>query len=351
MNFKSLGWSVYWDGVFAPFDADGLAPGRVMIAEREHFTVATAGGERDAEPAGKLRYETAGASAWPVTGDWVALGADGRRIEAMLPRRTCFARRRPGGGGLQALAANIDVAFLVTGLDGDFNLRRIERYLYLARESGARAVVVLNKSDLCDDLAVRMDSCERLAPDAPVIAMSALEGSGVGQLAAHVEEGETAVLLGSSGAGKSTIVNRLRGYESQPTRPVREHDSRGRHTTTHRELIALDFGWLLMDVPGIRELQLWAPEEGDGLAATFADIAGLAPLCRFRDCAHEGEPGCAVAEARRRGEIDEGRWVGYSKMRREIARVDRAEDPLAAAEYKRWLKAQHRRQKQIYERR
>jgi ribosome biogenesis GTPase len=346
---KDVGWSAYWGGVFAPFAAGGLEPGRVMIARRGRFAVATPRGEIDAEPAGRLRQETRDASAWPVTGDWVALSAEGRRIEAVVPRRTCFARRRPGGGGLQALAANIDVAFLVAGLDGDFNLRRLERYLYLARESGARAVVVLNKSDLCDDLVSRLRQCERLAPDVPAVAMSALEGSGVGQLAAYVDVGETAVLLGSSGAGKSTIVNRLRGFESQATRPVREHDSRGRHTTTQRELIALDFGWLLMDVPGIRELQLWAPEAGTGLEATFAEIGDLAALCRFRDCSHEGEPGCAVAEARARGEIDEGRWANYAKMRRELERADRSEDPLAAVEYKRQMRVLHRRGKRFYE--
>jgi len=343
MTLEQLGWNVYWDGAFAPFLAEGLEPARVMIAHRGRFTVHTGDAGREVDPAGKLR-STGGL--WPATGDWVALGAGGRRIEAVIPRRTCFARTEPGEGGReQVLAANVDIAFLVAGLDGDFNPRRLERYLHLTLQSGARPVIVLNKSDLCDDLVARIAECNGMACGCPVLALSALQGQGVHQISAHVEPGETAVLLGSSGVGKSTIVNRLLGYQRLATRAVRAGDSRGRHTTTHRELIPLDLGWLLMDVPGLRELQL-LPGGESALDNAFADITGAD--CRFRDCSHSGEPGCAVAEALARGEIDEGRWANYQKLRRELDFLNRSENPRAAAEYKRLTKVVHRRMRGFY---
>ncbi|MGH9671718.1 MAG: ribosome small subunit-dependent GTPase A, partial [Bryobacteraceae bacterium] len=343
MTLEQLGWNVYWDGAFAPFRAEGLEPARVMIAHRGRFTVHTGNTEREVDPAGKLRSM---GGLWPVTGDWVALGAGGRRIEAVVPRRTCFARTEPGEGGReQVLAANVDVAFLVGGLDGDFNPRRLERCLHLALQGGARPVIVLNKSDLCDDLVARIAQCDRLARDCPVVALSALQGHGVQQISVHVEPGQTAVLLGSSGVGKSTIVNRLLGYDRLATQAVRTGDCRGRHTTTHRELIPLDLGWLLMDVPGLRELQL-LPGGESALDNAFADITGAD--CRFRDCSHSGEPGCAVAEALARGEIDEGRWTNYLKLRRELEFLTRSENPGAAAEYKRQTKVVHRRMRDYY---
>jgi len=338
MNFENLGWNAYWDGVFAPF-ADALLPGRVRIAHRESFEVWTAAGELAAVPSGKLRL----GGDWPVTGDWVALSPEGR-IEAVLPRRTAFLRREPGEAMRpQVIAANADVAFLVMGLDHDYNPRRLERYLYLTTVSGARPVIVLNKVDLGEDLDERCRACERLAP---VVALSALTGAGLGALLSQVEPGETAVLLGSSGAGKSTLANRLRGYEAMRTQPVREHDSRGRHTTTHRELIALDLGWLLMDVPGLRELQLWnAPE---ALDHTFADVAALAAQCRFGDCRHQTEPGCAVRQALEGGRLDGGRWGSFQKLEREIAHLDRSSDPEAQAEQKQRWKAIHKEQRRMY---
>ena len=259
-NLESLGWSARWEAEFAPF-AGTLIPGRVRVAYRDSFLVWAADGEHSAVPSGKLRL----AGDWPVTGDWVALTPDGSRIEAVVPRRTAFVRREPGEAMRpQVIAANADVAFLVMGLDHDYNLRRLERYLYLTTVSGTRPVIVLNKSDLCEELEERCRTCERLAP---VVALSALTGAGLGSLLSYVAAGETAVLLGSSGAGKTTLANRLRGFEAMRTHPVREHDSRGRHTTTHRELIPLELGWLLMDVPGLRELQLWSAP--DALDHTF----------------------------------------------------------------------------------
>ena len=334
---ETLGWNAHWDGVFAPFSPE-LIPGRVRVAYRDRFLVFTAEGEQEAVPSGKLRLGTDG----PVTGDWLALS--GGRIEAVLPRLAAFVRRDPGQAMRpQVIAANADVALLVMGLDHDYNQRRLERYLYLTTVSGARPVIVLNKTDLCDAFEGRWRVCERLAP---VVALSALTGAGLGGLLQHVEAGETAVLLGSSGAGKSTIANRLRGFDALRTQPVREHDSRGRHTTTHRELIPLDLGWSLMDVPGLRELQLWSAP--DALDNTFADVAALAEACRFRDCGHDGDPGCAVRLALEDGTLEAGRWGNYQKMQREIAHLERSADPAALAEQKQRWKSIHKEQRRRY---
>ncbi|MBY0505310.1 MAG: ribosome small subunit-dependent GTPase A [Bryobacteraceae bacterium] len=338
MTFENLGWNAHWQGAFAPF-AGTLIPGRVRAAHRDLFLVWSPNGETEATPSGKLRL----GDGWPVTGDWVALTPDGARVEAVLPRRTAFVRREPGESmRAQVIAANADVAFLVMGLDGDYNLRRLERYLYLTTVSGCRPVIVLNKSDLCETLAERCQECESWAP---VVALSALNGDGLGALLRHVEPGETAVLLGSSGAGKTTLANRLRGFAAMRTQPVREHDSRGRHTTTHRELIPLDgLGWLLMDVPGLRELQLWnAP---DALDQTFGDIAELAAQCRFRDCRHQEEPGCAVREALEQGRLPAGRLQNYGKFQKELAYLERTAE--SQLEEKRKWKAIHKEQKRLF---
>ncbi len=330
-----LGWNAHWEAVYAPY-VDGHIPGRIRLVHRGVFNVFTADGEFDAEPSPKLRQGTDRA----VTGDWVALSPDGSRIEAILPRRTAFVRRDPGDKMRpQVIAANADVAFLVMGLDLDYNLRRLERYLYLTAESGARPVIVLNKSDLCEDLDARVKECEKLGP---VVALNALAGNGLDLLTAHMEPAETAVLLGSSGAGKSTIANRLRGSELIRTAPVREHDSKGRHTTTHRELIQLELGWLLMDVPGLRGLQIWTPTNPQALDIAFRDVAALlAQGCRFRDCRHEEDPGCVVRAALENGELDEGRWGNYRKLQGELVRLEVATDIQAKEKEKqRWKNLQ-----------
>ena len=339
-GLETMGWNAHWDGLFAPF-ASAMIPGRVRLSSRDHFIVRTADGDLNASASGKLRLS----GHWPATGDWVALAA--ARIEAVLHRRTAFLRREPGAATrAQILAANVDVAFLVMGLDHDYNLRRLERYLYLTAVSGARPVIVLNKSDLSDRLEERTLACQPLAP---VVVLSALHGTGLGALTSHMAPGETAVLLGSSGAGKSTIANRLRGDDAIRTQPVRDHDSRGRHTTTHRELIPLSLGWLLMDVPGLRELQLWGA--ASGLDQTFTDVATLAEACRFRDCSHQGEPGCAVRAALGDGHLDEARWTNYTKLQREIAHLERSADPAALAAQKQLWKSIHKAQRKVYKNR
>jgi ribosome biogenesis GTPase len=258
-------------------------------------------------------------------------------IVEILPRRTLLARKEPGRRiREQALAANIDVAFVVSGLDLDYNPRRLERYLTLIYESGARPVILLNKADLRSDLPDVLARTGETAPGVPVLAVSALQNFGLNELAAHIRPGETAALIGSSGAGKSSILNRLLGDDRQQIHEVRNSDSRGRHTTTRRELFVMPGGWLLMDLPGLRELQLWAdPEQID---QTFADITDLAAECRFRDCTHQREPGCAVRVA----DLDPQRLASFHKLQREVAYLDRQLDRNLARETKQRWKSIHK---------
>jgi ribosome biogenesis GTPase / thiamine phosphate phosphatase len=247
------------------------------------------------------------------------------------------------------MAANIDLVFLVCGLDGDFNLRRLERYLALTIESGATPVIVLNKSDACANLAAAVEETAGVAGAAPIVVCSARDAAGLDALEAFLGSGRTVALLGSSGVGKSTIVNRLLGEERFPTNDVRESDSRGRHTTTHRELVPLPQGGALVDTPGMRELQLWASQES--VDAAFDEIAGLAASCRFRDCAHSGEHGCAVEAAYSRGEITEDRLASYRKLLAEARHHEVMTDKFAALEQKRKWKVIHKAAKRIYKER
>ncbi len=286
---------------------------RVYSASRGLFGLLTGAGEAAAQLAGSFRHDARSAADLPVVGDYVLLDEAGL-IRGVLPRRTKFSRRAAGNReDEQVLAANIDIAFLVCGLDGDFNVRRLERYLVLAEESGADPVVVLNKADLHPET---LDGCiaeaRAVAEGAPVITSSTLRAGGIDAIRAMLSPGLTAVLLGSSGAGKSSITNALLGETHLRTQQVREHDSRGRHTTTHRELIRLPDGAWLIDTPGLREIQLWASEAS--VDEVFADVAEFARGCRFRDCAHNGEPGCAVAEAIARGELDASRLGSRNKL-------------------------------------
>jgi ribosome biogenesis GTPase len=259
------------------------------------------------------------------------------RIVAVLPRQTAFVRKQAGAvTRVQVIASNIDVLFIVCGLDGDFNSRRVERYLLPARESGAQPVIVLNKADLSADAQAAAAIIGPIASGAPVVVTSALAEQGLEALQQYVSAGKTAAFVGSSGAGKSTIVNRLLGEDHQRVREVRESDSRGRHTTVRRELFLAPEGWLLMDTPGLRELQLW--DSSESVDAAFDDIAALAAQCRFRDCRHAGEPGCAVATAG----IDEARLANYAKMQRELAHLERRLDQQSALEEKRKIKRIHR---------
>jgi ribosome biogenesis GTPase len=344
MSLLSLGWNARTESLFVPHRGRGLEPARVAREDRDRYAVLDESGARSAELAGRLRHDARTRAELPAVGDWVALrpgAASSAVIEAVLPRASSFVRKVAGDTTEeQVVAANVDTVFLVSGLDGDFNPRRIERYLAAAWESGAEPVVVLNKADLAADLDARIAEAEAAAPGAAVVPLSALAGDGLGALAAWLAPGRTVALIGSSGVGKSTLVNALLGTERQATAAVREDDSRGRHTTTHRELVPLPGGALLLDTPGMRELQLWGDEES--LDGAFPDIAGLAASCRFRDCRHEAEPGCAVLGAVDSGRLDGGRLVSWRKLQRELARLAARTNARArAAEQARW-KAIHK---------
>jgi ribosome biogenesis GTPase len=327
VNLEMLGWS----GFFSSQPYLGV-PGRVASAIRERFVVWTEAGEVDAAIGGRLRHS---ASAWPAVGDWVALREDAPVIEHVFERSTVLSRKQPGRAlDEQVLAANIDVLFIVSGLDRDFNPRRLERYLVVARQSGARPVILLNKADLAGLYGIHLaDMTERLQlwSGAPVLTVSALSGGGLDQLAGLLASGETAAMIGSSGVGKSTILNRLLNQHRQATAEVRSGDDRGRHTTTTRSMFVMPGGWLLIDMPGLREIQLWAAPEH--LDAGFDDVRELAAGCRFRDCTHTAEPGCAV----RASGIDQGRLQNYQKMQRELDYLDRKADKRLMSENKaRW---------------
>ena len=344
MFLESLGADQALYGVFSPYAQQQLVLARVAIAQRDLYYLYTEGGAAHAEPAGKLYYRMSEPSSLPVTGDWVAariVGSEQALVEAVLPRRTCLSRRAAGTReDEQPLAANVDVVFLVCGLDGDFNLRRVERYLALVARSGATPVVVLNKADLCSDLAGRITETQSVARHAPVVAANTVEPGGIDALRRFLADGTTVALLGSSGVGKSTIANRLLGEDRFRTSDVRLGDSRGRHTTVRRELTPLPGSGALIDTPGMRELQLWTGTES--IDAVFDDIAAIAANCRFRDCTHSGEPGCAVAAALEAGEVDEGRWASFRKLRAEAQWHETLTDPLAALERKRKWKAIHK---------
>ena len=324
--------------------APALVLARVSRVNRGACEILTASGKIvDAEPTGALLYRAETALDLPAVGDWVHvhMAGDMALIHSVLPRRTAFIRRAAGTREEpQVIAANLDLALIVCGLDGDFNPRRIERYVTLAREAGIEPAVVLNKADLCDDLPARMSQVGTACPGIGILTAQATSRDGVAAVAACLGRGVTAALLGSSGAGKSTLVNQLAGTPLHETREVRAHDSRGRHTTTFRQLIALPSGGALIDTPGLRELQLWAGDES--LDAAFLDIAGLAANCRYADCTHSVEPGCAVTAAVRTGSLDAARVASYQKLGREIRRHELANDRVAAHREKQRLKSIHK---------
>ncbi len=357
MNLHQLGWS---DSLQRSFDALGdatLTPGRVAREDKGGYVIYGHDRAWRGTLSGAFRHAALTPDDLPAVGDWLALrprtGADAAVIQALLPRTSCVRRTAAGGGTrAQVIAANVDYLVICTGLDRDFNPRRVERYLTLAYAAGTSPLVLLTKADACDCVEACVARMQAAAPGAPVIAISAVTGDGCAALRASLPAGVTAALVGSSGVGKSTLINALLGEERMATRAVRAHDGRGRHTTTHRQLLPLPGGGVLIDTPGMRELALSADD--DALAATFSDIDGLAAACRFRDCTHAGEPGCAVLLAVRDGALEADRLESWRKQGRELRWLETRDDPRAvAAEKARWKslhKAARKWMKEKYDR-
>jgi ribosome biogenesis GTPase / thiamine phosphate phosphatase len=339
VSLAHLGFGPALAAAFEPHEETGLAPGRVAVEHRGALVLLSDEGEVWAGIPGRLRHRAASPLDLPAVGDWVAYrrgGQDDRaRIEAVLPRRTAFVRKTAGFESVeQVVAANVDVVFCVTSLVDDLNARRLERYLTLAWESGAQPVVVLTKADLCTKVDAAVAHVSGVTFGVPMHVVSGLTGEGMDELEAHLAGGRTAALVGSSGVGKSTLVNCLCGSERLATAAVRS-DGRGRHTTTHRELVALAAGGCLIDTPGMRELVLWDAEEG--LDRAFEDVDGLAGRCKFRDCEHRTEPGCAVREAIRTGALDPARLESFRHLQRELRYLEIRHDARARSEErKRW---------------
>ncbi len=338
-ELAALGWNEQLDAILAS-EAPGLVPARVLTEERGVYLVASETGERPASPSGRLRHdaELDPTAPWPAVGDWVALEpatAEHGLIQRVLARRTAVIRRSPGDRRLpaQVLAANVDVAFVVTSMNADFNPRRLERYLAVAWESGATPVVLLSKADLVEDPAGFRIAAEAAAPAVDIIAVSVVTGEGLDAVRAHLGPGRTVVFMGSSGVGKSSIVNALAGEPLLDTAAIREDDARGRHTTTRRQLIRLSDG-LLIDTPGLRELGV---VDAEGVSTAFEDVEAVAAGCRFNDCQHRSEPGCAIRAALHDGTLQLDRLDAYNKLQREARRAVIASDALARrAERRRW---------------
>jgi ribosome biogenesis GTPase / thiamine phosphate phosphatase len=324
MNLVELGWNPFFNQHFEPFGDTGLVPARVACEHRQLYEVYGECGQLAARVSGKLRHKAASRSDFPAVGDWVAIephpGEGQATIHATLPRKSKLCRKVAWSRTEeQVVGANVDTVFLVGGLEGDFSLRRLERYLTVVLEGGARPVVLLNKADLCAAAEARAEEARAVAVGVPVHVVSALSGRGMDVLGDYIIAGSTSAMLGSSGVGKSTLINRLVGKDNLRVGAVREHDGRGKHVTTWRELVLIPGGGVIIDTPGMRELQLWADRES--LDGTFEDILELARGCRFADCRHATEPGCAVKRAIEEGTLGEDRLRSYTKLTRELAHL------------------------------
>jgi ribosome biogenesis GTPase len=330
VDLRDLGWDDALRHQFEPWAAKPhVQPGRVFIEFNYLFRVYVHGGETEAVLAGRMKHHATSRSELPAVGDWVVVrtrpGDEQGAIIAVLPRRSRFSRRTAGNvADEQVVAANVNVIFIVMALDDDYSIRRLERYLLLARDSGAAPVILLTKPDIGTEIEARIAEVHAIAADAPVHVLNPRAGEGLEALAHYLTRGRTGALLGSSGVGKTTIINRLVGSDERRTRDVRAADSKGRHTTTNRELVVLPDGGLLIDTPGMRELQLW--EVGDAVAETFDDIEALAPACHFADCAHRDEPRCAVKAAVADGRLRADRLDSYLRLQDELEFLARQQD-------------------------
>ncbi|UCC80657.1 MAG: ribosome small subunit-dependent GTPase A [Candidatus Zixiibacteriota bacterium] len=332
MNLIDLGWNDFFEAHFESIDIKDVKPARIAVQQKDRYIVYCEKGELRAEISGKFRHKALSKADYPTVGDWVAVTVkpegDGAVIQSLLPRKSKFSRKAVLAGGPkygdgkteeQVLSANVDSAFIVSGLDGEYNLRRLERYVAVAYDSGTSPVVLLNKSDLCEDVDSVISEVESTVIGVSVHSVSAIIKDSLEILKDYLGKGKTVSFLGSSGVGKSTIINSLLGYQRQRTGEVRDYDGKGRHTTTYRELIVLPEEGILIDTPGMREIEIWGDEEG--LSKAFDDIDKLTAQCRFNDCGHGNEPGCAVKEALDKGELDADRYQNYLKLQKELRRL------------------------------
>ena len=321
MQLEKYGWNEEFERQFRKQAGEGRQPGRVFVEHKGMYGLLTEEGQLQGEVSGKFRYGAAGIDAFPAVGDWVVMeprpGSDMATIHAILPRRSRFSRKVAGAlTQEQVVAANFDHVFIINSLNRDFNLRRLERYLTMAWESGAGPVIVMSKKDLCSEAAERIREVEAIAFGVPVHAVSAVTGEGMDEIRGYLKPGRTVVFLGSSGVGKSTLTNQLAGSEIMDVNGIREDDSRGRHTTNFRQLVVLPESGIVIDTPGMRELQLWDADEG--LQGAFRDIDSIAEGCRFKDCRHHSEPGCAVKESIQAGLLPAERLESYRKLQKEL---------------------------------
>lgn len=339
MNLEKMGWNDYFEGLFRDFEDKGLIPARVVMQQKNSYVLYCEEAVLDAQLSGAFRHRVMMKKDFPVVGDWVAakvIENHGQAlIHAVLERRNSFSRKTPISGGRkikngiisggspeeQVAAANIDTAFIVCGLDENFNIRRIERYITLCYNSGVSPVILLNKMDLCDNVHEYLRQVYDVAIGIEVHPVSAMRGMGLESLNKYLLPGRTVVFFGSSGVGKSTIINRLIGEERQSIRSVSDSTGKGRHTTTHRELFFHESGAMIIDTPGLRELQLWGNE--DGVHDSFRDIVNISSRCKFIDCSHGNEPGCAVKQAIHNRTLSIERFESYKKQLDELHRLSK----------------------------
>ncbi|MCE5224152.1 ribosome small subunit-dependent GTPase A [bacterium] len=319
MDLHQYGWNNEWQNKFSIITQPGWIPGRILSQSVDLYQIITEFGEMNGKISGRWRYESLSSTDYPVTGDWVALqpsSGSNAVIHSLCQRANSLMRKQNTKQEAQLLGANIDFAFIVTSLDHDFNPRRLERYLVIAWENNIQPVILLNKADLCGEAEDRLREAEAVAIGAPIHMISAKQLTGLESVRSYCQTGNTIILIGSSGVGKSTLTNALLGKSIQPTQSIREDDSHGRHTTTRKSLFLLPEGGLLLDTPGLREIQLWG--DTAGLSSTFADIESLSQDCRFQNCQHESEPGCAVKDAIEKGKLPQERLDSYHKLQKEL---------------------------------
>ncbi len=331
MLLKKYGWTNQLENEFNNIEKNDCVAARVICCYGEIYSLLCDDGELQGRLSGKFLYNSVSKTDYPAVGDWVVITKNETTgtIHSILTRKSIISRQsaravRSDKTEEQIIASNIDTIFIVSGLDRDFNIRRLERYFTLAMESGANPVIVLNKADICDDLSTKIAEVEGIAFGMPIIAVSALKSSGLEPLDQYLIEGKTIAFIGSSGVGKSSLINSLLGEDKQDTGGVREMDGRGKHTTTRRELILMPQNCLLMDTPGMKELQLWSDE--DSLNSVFDDVYSLTLECKFSNCAHKSEPGCAIKKAMEDGKLTAERYKNYQKIQRELARLNRSQD-------------------------